>query len=229
MLSGAAVAGGLAAVWTAPDWIVDELARRYPGCLYRVPMQQRLLALTFDDGPDPETTPRILAELRRHGARATFFLITGRVPGREHVVRAIVREGHEVGNHFTQDRPSIQLKPTDFKTDLQQAHQTLAPFAPPRWARPASGWYSQEMIRVMEQNGYRCALASVYPFDATIPSVPWAANYVLRNARPGGIVVLHDSGARGLRTARVLARILPELQRRGYRLVSLSELMAAAA
>jgi peptidoglycan/xylan/chitin deacetylase (PgdA/CDA1 family) len=208
--------------------MVDELARWYPGCLYRVPMEQRLLALTFDDGPDRETTPRILAELRRHGARATFFLVTGQLPGREHVVRAIVQEGHEVGNHFTEDRPTIQLKPAEFKRDLLEAHNTLAPFARPRWARPGSGWYSQEMIRVMNQNGYRCALASVYPFDATIPSVSWAADYVLRNARPGAIVVLHDGGARGRRTERVLARILPELRRRGYRLVSLSELMAAA-
>jgi peptidoglycan/xylan/chitin deacetylase (PgdA/CDA1 family) len=191
-------------------------------------MEQRLLALTFDDGPDRETTPRILAELRRHGVRATFFLISGQVPGREHVVRAIVREGHEVGNHFTEDRPTIQLKPVEFKTDLLEAHNTLATFAPPRWARPGSGWYSQEMIRIMKQNGYRCALASVYPFDATIPSVSWAAHYVLRNARPGAIVVLHDGGARGRRTERVLARILPELRRRGYRFVSLSELMAAA-
>jgi peptidoglycan/xylan/chitin deacetylase (PgdA/CDA1 family) len=229
VISGAVVAGIFTAVWTAPDWIVDELARRYPGCLYRVPIQQRLLALTFDDGPDSETTPRILAELRRHGARATFFLIAGRVPGREHVVRGIVKEGHEVGNHFTQDRPSIQLKPSDFKTDLLQAHQALAAFAPLRWARPGSGWYSREMIGVMKQNGYRCALASVYPFDATIPWVHWTADYVLRNARPGGIVALHDGGARGLRTARVLASAIPELQRRGYRLVSLSELMAAAA
>ena len=228
ILAGAAVAGVFAVLLTAPDWMVDELARRHPGCLYRVPTQQRLLALTFDDGPDRETTPRILAELRRHGARATFFLITGQVPGREHVVRAMVREGHEVGNHFTRDRPSIQLEPSEFKTDLLQAHSTLAPFAQPRWARPGSGWYSQEMIRVMQQNGYRCVLGSVYPFDATIPSVAWTADYVLRNARPGAIVVLHDGGARGRRTERVLARILPELRRRGYRLVSLSELMAAA-
>lgn len=227
ILAGAAVAGVFATVWTAPDWVIDELARRYPGCLYRVPLQQRLLALTFDDGPDPETTPRILTELRRHDARATFFLITGRVPGQEDVVRAIVREGHELGNHFTQDRPSIQLTASDFEADLLQAHRTLAPFGPLRWARPGSGWYSQEMIHLMNRHGYRCALASVYPFDAAIPSIPWAANYVLRNARPGGVVVLHDAGDRGHRTARVLARVIPELQRRGYRLVSLSELMAA--
>jgi len=213
---------------TVPDWAVDELAKHYPGCVYRVPSQEPLLALTLDDGPDPETTPEILAELRRHGARATFFLITDKMRGQEELVRQIVRDGHELGNHFTQDRPSIKLSPLDFERDLVRAHRSLTPFAAVRWARPGSGWYSQHMIDVMAQNGYRCALGSVYPFDVAVPSVRWAAHYVLRVARPGRIVVLHDGGSRGHRTARVLSRVIPELQRRGYRLVSLSELVAAA-
>ena len=84
------------------------------------------------------------------------------------------------------------------------------------------------MIRVMQRHGYRCALGSVYPFDATIPSISWTTRYILRSARPGAIVILHDAGTRGRRTARVLAEVLPELRRRGYRVVSLSELVAAA-
>ena len=85
------------------------------------------------------------------------------------------------------------------------------------------------MVEVMQRHGYRCALGSVYPFDTTIPSVAWATGYILRNAKPGAIVVLHDGGSRGLRTARILAEVLPELRRRGYRVVSLSELAAGAA
>jgi peptidoglycan-N-acetylglucosamine deacetylase len=81
---------------------------------------------------------------------------------------------------------------------------------------------------VLQRHGYRCVLGSVYPFDATIPSAAWATGYILRNVRPGAIVVLHDGGGRGRRTARVLAEVLPELRRRGYRVVSLSELVAAA-
>jgi peptidoglycan/xylan/chitin deacetylase (PgdA/CDA1 family) len=215
-------------VWTAPDWLVDTLARWYPGCIYRVPVGSRLLALTFDDGPDPTSTPLILAELRRHGARATFFLITERLRNQDPLVRTMVAEGHELGNHFTQDRPSIGLGPQDFEDDLLRAHRDLAPFGQPIWARPASGWYSQTMVKTMRRHGYRCALGSLYPLDTAIPLVTWAATYVLRNARPGAIVVLHDGGPRGRRTAEVLARVLPELRRRGYRFVTLSELMAAA-
>jgi peptidoglycan/xylan/chitin deacetylase (PgdA/CDA1 family) len=226
-VAGLTMAGVCAVVLTAPDWVVDQLADRYPGCIYRVRTQQRLLALTFDDGPDPKTTPKILAQLRRYGARATFFLIADKVPGHEELVRAMVRDGHELGNHFTQDRPSIRLDSAEFEHDLLEAHRTLTPFAHVHWARPASGWYSQQMIAVMQQNGYECALASVYPFDVAIPSASWATRYVLRTVRPGRIVVLHDGGARGFRTAQVLGRILPGLRRRGYRFVSLSELTAA--
>lgn len=84
------------------------------------------------------------------------------------------------------------------------------------------------MIAIMARQSYRCALGSVYPYDATIPSVAWARWYILRNARPGSIIVLHDGGARGGRTLQVLRAILPELRRRGFRVVTLSELAAAA-
>jgi peptidoglycan-N-acetylglucosamine deacetylase len=227
------VAGGLLAVtgamvWTAPDWLIERLAQWYPGCLYQVHTQKRLVALTIDDGPDPVSTPLILAELRRHQAVATFFLITNRLRGQERLMRSLVAEGHELGNHFTQDRPSVRLDPDAFEADLLQAHRDLSAWGRSIWARPGSGWYSQAMIGVMQRHGYRCALGSVYPFDATIPSVAWATRYILRNAKPGAIVVLHDGGSRGQRTARILGEVLPELRRRGYRVVSLSELAAAA-
>jgi peptidoglycan-N-acetylglucosamine deacetylase len=226
---GLAILGGGVLLSGPPVWIIDWLAAWYPGCLYRVPVQARIIALTLDDGPDPATTPLILAQLRRYRAKATFFLITERVKSRERLVHQIVAEDHEIGNHFTQDRPSIRLAADQFREDLDQSHQTLAPFGPMRWARPGSGWYSQTMVATMARKGYRCALGSVYPYDAKIPSVAFASWYLRRNVRPGAILVLHDGGARGRRTARVLRGVLPELRRRGYRVVTLSELARADA
>jgi hypothetical protein len=84
------------------------------------------------------------------------------------------------------------------------------------------------MIAAMTRQGYRCALGSVYPYDATIPSTTFSIWHVLRNVRPGAILILHDGGTRGQRTAQVLRTVLPELRRRGLRVVSLSELTAAA-
>jgi peptidoglycan/xylan/chitin deacetylase (PgdA/CDA1 family) len=225
---GAAVLGAGALIAGPPAWLFEWLEVLHSGCLYRVPLQAPLVALTFDDGPDLATTPLILTELRRHGARATFFLIAERVDGREHLVRQMVAEGHEVGNHFMRDRPSILLSAHEFARDLEQAHRVLAAYGSVRWARPGSGWYSQAMIATMARQGYRCVLGSVYPYDATIPSAGFSAWHILRNARPGAILVLHDGGTRGRRTARVLRSVLPELHRRGFRVVSLSELTAAA-
>lgn len=223
---GLAVMGAL--LWAPPSWLLERLARVFPGCLYRVVTDKPVIALTLDDGPDSITTPLILEELRRHSARATFFLIASRAARHDELVRRIVAEGHELGNHFMYDRASIRLSPEAFARDLERAGQILAPYAPVQWARPGSGWYSQRMIAAMHRSRYWCALGSVYPLDAIIPSVAFARQYILWNVQPGAIVILHDHGARGRRTAQVLAKLLPKLRRLGYRVVALSELVAAA-
>lgn len=225
VIAGVTVLAAGAVLWTAPDWLIPRLASRYPGCLYQVRTHQKVVALTIDDGPDPVSTPLILDQLRRHSSRATFFLIASRVHGHSRLLQRLVREGHQLGNHFTQDRASIRLSPREYEADLVKAHRALSPWGHPVWARPGSGWYSQDMIRVLRQHQYRCALGSVYPFDAAIPSARWSTQYILSHARPGAILILHDGGTRGKRTARVLAEVLPELRRRGYEVLTLSELM----
>jgi peptidoglycan/xylan/chitin deacetylase (PgdA/CDA1 family) len=225
---GLAILGGAVLLSRPPPWVFDWLASRYPGCLYRVPVVRPVVALTVDDGPDATTTPAILEELHRHGARATFFLITERVRNREQLVHQVLAEGHEIGNHLTRDRAAIWLTADEFIRDLEAAHRVLAPYGAVRWARPGSGWYSQTMVAAMQRKGYQCALGSVYPYDATIPSVAFASWYIRRNVRPGAVLILHDGGARGRRTAAILRRVLPSLQRHGFRVVSLSELTACA-
>ncbi|HXE56830.1 MAG TPA: chitin deacetylase family protein [Gemmatimonadales bacterium] len=222
----ALLAVGLGAFGTTapPHWLLARIERLWPGCLFHLRARDRVVALTIDDGPDPVTTPRILDLLRRHGARATFFLISGRIsPGTAPVVRRLVAEGHEVGNHLTRDEPGIRLGPVGFERELRRADAVLSHFAPVRWVRPGSGWYSRPMIAAIRRRGGRCALGSVYPFDAQVPSPRFAARYVVGNVRPGSIVILHDGGERGERTVRALGSILPALQRRGYRVLTLSE------
>ncbi len=197
--------------------------------LYFIETEESLVALTIDDGPDPETTPSILQLLARHHARATFFLISDRVDGNAALVRRAVAEGHELGNHLTRDEPSIALSSDEFAEALREAHATLARFAPVRWVRPGSGWYDREMLSIIAAHGYRAALGSVYPYDALIPSSRFAAQHVLRKVRPGSIIILHDGGARGARTAQTLEAILPELARRGLQVVTLSELIPVGA
>lgn len=217
-----------AAFWTAPRWLVPHIATQWPGCVYSVLTRDRIVALTIDDGPDATHTPDILRVLREHGARATFFLISTRVSGQEALVRTLVSEEHELGNHLTRDEPSIRLTPDAFEASVHEAGALLRRFGPVRWLRPGSAWYTAAMIETIERMGYRCALGSVYPFDPHVRSPGFASAYILANVRPGAVIVLHDGGARGRRTAETLRRVLPVLRERGYRVVSLSELDANA-
>jgi peptidoglycan/xylan/chitin deacetylase (PgdA/CDA1 family) len=185
-----------------------------------------VVALTLDDGPDPVHTPAILNLLREHDARATFFFISGNVPGAERVVAEVVAQGHELGNHLTRDEPSIRLSPSAFVAAMREAGAVLSQFGLVLWLRPGSAWYNDAMLDAIEREGYRCALGSVYPYDPHVPMVRLTAAYILANTSPGAVIVLHEGGARGARTARVLGRVLPVLRARGYRVVTLSELEA---
>lgn len=207
-----------------PRWILSLVASFSPGVLYFAKTDKPIIALTIDDGPDETTTPKILEILEQHKARATFFIISDRVKGKESVIREIVNQGHELGNHMTEDKASIQLSPQEFETDLLEAHAILANFAKLCWLRPGGGWYHTTMIEIAHRQGYLVALGSVFPFDTTIPSSWFASMQILCNARPGSIVILHDSGLWGERTALTLSRVLPKLSQKGYQVVTLSEL-----
>ena len=207
-----------------PSWLLNRLSAHSPDVLYSVETQEPILALTIDDGPDPSTTPRILDLLMEHGARATFFLLSDHIPGNEILVQRIVNEGHEIGNHLTDDQPSISLSVDEFEGRLLHAKDILSQFGEVHWFRPGSGWYNKSMLDVLFQHSYRLALGSIHPFDSQIPSSWFASNYILWRAQPGAIIVLHDIGSRGQRTADTLDKVLPALIARDFRIVTLTEL-----
>jgi len=207
-----------------PAPVVEGIAAGNPGCLYSVPRRDQVVALTLDDGPDSATTPELLKILAENNARATFFLISGNLPGNDTLVHRLVREGHEIGNHFSRNEASIALSPREFVSSFLTADSALREFAPVRWVRPGSGHYNKRMIRTFRDHGYHCALGSVYPFDPQIPSPAYATWLVQRYVRPGSIIILHDGGYKGRNTIKTLQAVLPVLARRGYRVVTLSEL-----
>jgi len=221
--TGVILFGGLAFI--QPEWLFSKLRQRSPEVLYSVETQKKVVALTIDDGPDPFTSPELLDILKKYKAQATFFLITERIPGNEPLIQRMVDEGHELGNHLTSDDPSIQYSTQEFKQQLVQADEVLSRFGEIRWFRPGSGWYNDKMLSVIHENGYRCALGSVYPYDPQIGSAWFSTKYVLWKVKPGAIIILHDYQRRGERAAAALSKILPELARRGYQVVTLSELV----
>lgn len=209
-----------------PQWMFLIVTLMFPGVIYFANTARKVVALTIDDSPDPNTTPKILDVLRQNQAQATFFVISEQVRTNETIIRQIIEQGHELGNHLTTDKPSIKLSPEEFEADLLAAHNTLTQFSIPNWLRPASGLYNRTMIETSHKYKYKVALGSIFPFDTHIHSPWFASSHILLNTRPGSIIILHDNGQRGERTVLTLERALPELSRRGYRVVTLSELFA---
>jgi peptidoglycan/xylan/chitin deacetylase (PgdA/CDA1 family) len=137
----------------------------------------------------------------------------------------MIDENHELANHMQDEYPSILLDSSEFERQLVQSDEELSKFADIRWFRPGSGWYNDAMLSIIHKHGYTCALGSVYPFDPQLGSSWFITRYVLWKIQPGSVIVLHDYGSRGERTAAALDAVLPELTRRGYQVVTLSDLV----
>jgi len=227
-LAGVALAGGLVvgAVLADARAVLELLPGKPPAVYYFVRTDERKIALTIDDGPDRQTTPRLLDVLAKHGFKATFFVISGRILGNEALLRRIVDEGHELGNHMTEDVRSITLSEAEFERRFVAADRALSAFAPVRWFRPGSGVFNEHMLTVLARHDYRLALGSVYPLDSHFNAPNFAAWHIEKSTEPGSIIVLHDGGDRGEAALDALQRVLPQLAQAGFSGVTLSELAA---
>lgn len=206
--------------------LTSIISNSYPEVIFYIETNKKLIALTFDDGPDSITTLGIMETLSKYDSKATFFLITNHVGENEDIVTRIVKEGHEIGNHMTSDEPSYKLPDSEFIKKFNEADSILSEYAEVRWFRPGSGLFTNSMINIMDahEKDYLYVLGSVYPLDPIIHSSSFASFYITQNVRPGSIIILHDRGARGKRTIKTLNNILPKLKARGYKMVTLSEL-----
>ncbi len=210
--------------WWQPRFLLHVVAAFNPDVLVFVDTDQPFVALTIDDAPYPTLTPRILDVLAEHNAHATFFVIGDHIPGNEYLLQQMRADGHELANHQLHDQPSIRLSAAEFEHQLRLTHDRLAPFGPIQYFRPASGWFNQRMLQQLKPYGYTCVLGSAYPEDL-LSSPTYLAQHILFNVKPGSIIILHDGSEQRARTVAVLERVLPELQRRGYGVVSVSELL----
>lgn len=209
----------------APRWLVRAAARRWPDIVFRVETGRPAVALSLDDGPDPAVTPRVLDVLAANAATATFFMLGSRAERHPQIVARVVAEGHELGNHGWLDRPCRSLAPAAFADDLTRTHEVLARHARVDLMRPGSGLIRRDQRRVLPERGYRCALGSVYPFDAWLPAGPRLAADVTRRAGPGDVVILHEGRPDRRRVVAVLEAVLPGLRGRGLEITTLGDLL----
>jgi peptidoglycan/xylan/chitin deacetylase (PgdA/CDA1 family) len=230
-LALAALAG--AAAYTL---LPDVLGRRHPACLRRGPAGCGAVALTFDDGPHPELTPRVLDALRAAGARATFFLVGENALLYPGLVRRIVAEGHTLGVHTLTHRHAWLCSPARLEREMAaglRAVQVASGGHRPEWFRPPWGSFHARTLATARRLGLRIALWSCDAGDWLPGATPEAiAARVRRGLTEGAVIDLHDGGRtpQGCRAmVQALPAILEEVRGRGLRAVGLAELCPTGA
>lgn len=195
-----------------------------PKSIFYFDCEARSVALTIDDGPDEVSTTKILDVLDKYDAKATFFLIGERIKSQPDIMQDILEDGHELGNHTWSESISILSDKSELKSGIEDTHFMLSPNQEIKWFRPGTGLYNDSVLEAVEPLNYKIVLGDVFPLDTIIPWSSFHSWYVTNMVRPGSIIVMHDAGTRGPRTAKSLELILPTLKQQGYSVVTLSKL-----
>ena len=190
-----------------------------------VPTSQKVVALTFDDGPIDNTTSEILKILKEKNIKATFFVIGEQVKQFPMLVREEIADGHEVGSH-TYSHPNLtKLRKNQLEEELDKTEQIILTVAPkPILFRPPEGFYNDTIIQLARNNGYLTVLWSIDTKDWRSPPVGDIVNSVLKNIKPGSIILLHD-GRDPSPTPEAVEFIIDSLQALGYEFVTVSQLL----
>lgn len=215
-------------VYKPPRYVINYLRNKYPDVLFEVTTEEKIVALSLDDAPSAHTD-EIRQIIEENDAHATFFVIGTQVEGREDVLRKLVRNGHELGNHAMRDEPSRKLSNEELerqvhevKAKLVAAYTAENKILPNNYFRPGSGFFNWRMRDLLGNRGFRITLGSVYPHDPQIPYPDVNARHILSMVHPGAIIICHD---RRSWTAPMLRTVLPELKKRGYKVVTITELV----
>lgn len=186
---------------------------------------EKIVALTFDDGPDDIQTPKVLDTLKEYDAPATFFCIGSKIKGNETVIKRIVDEGHSIGNHsYTHiwEFPLYSVK--RMAADLKQCQQLLEETSLQKvnWFRPPYGVTNPTLAKAVKKLGYKTIGWNIRTLDTQSLSHEKIIMRIRKRLRPGSIILLHD---RMPQSEIILKKVLDELKARQYRVVSLETMI----
>jgi len=229
-------ADGRRRISTKDDYLSAQYEKfpQFPTLYHQGAGNAHQVAITFDDGPDPEWTPKVLDILKTYNVKAAFFLVGVNAEHYPGLVRRIVQEGHEIGNH-TYYHPNlavcwpehvrVELNATQLLIETITGRSTTL-FRPPYAADTSPSRLSELLpLKIAQDLGYLNVLENIDPQDWAKPGADLIVQRVKQQRRDGSIILLHDAGGDRSQTVAALPRILDYLRTRGDTVVSLGTLM----
>jgi peptidoglycan-N-acetylglucosamine deacetylase len=214
----------------------DEVLFVRKNTIYHVDTPRKIVALTFDDGPSPEWTPRILEVLKQSQSKATFFLLGKHVQAYPGIARLIIKQGCEIGNHTFNHQVILNLDHDRIREEIKDAEKAIkdATGVTPVFFRPPKGWVTDKDKKIIKQLGYDTILWTLNSKDWVTFDDKYIVRFLLKRIRPGDIILFHDSGGvfgteGGNReeTVKAVRSVVEKLKERGYIVTTVGELLAS--
>ncbi|MEW9700561.1 polysaccharide deacetylase family protein [Paenibacillus sp. SI8] len=198
--------------------------------VWNVETDQKLVALTFDDGPNPTFTPQVLDVLKQYDAKATFFVLGRRVQMYPQIAIREVNEGHEIANHTYDHHFLKHVSPLKLREEIEQTQEIIFDITEqiPHVFRPPGGFYDQSLIELAKQDRFTVVMWSWYQDtkDWRKPGVDKIVKSVLSNIHNGDIILFHDLEGDCSQTVEALKIVLPELKKQGYQFLTVTDLIS---
>jgi peptidoglycan/xylan/chitin deacetylase (PgdA/CDA1 family) len=193
-------------------WLVRKW---YSEFYWKLPEKEKIIYLTFDDGPHPFATPFVLEQLKKYGAKASFFCVGNNVRLYPELTKQISEEGHCLGNHTMHHMNGWKVRDEEYIADVIAAAELL----PTGWFRPPYGRIRQRQFRQLKQEfpSLQVMMWDVLSadFDQSLTGEVCSQN-VIRHAGPGSVVVFHDSTRAWERLEIALPKVLDHFSKEGY-------------
>lgn len=212
---------------------LSQLLKKYPETFRTSGPRIKQVALTFDDVPDPRFTGKVLDILKQHQVKATFFAVGERAGKHPELMKRIHEEGHAIGNHSYNHAQLSKLSLDKFKSQIERTNTILKSLTgvDPRLIRPPYGDINEQQLQWARKHGYKVVNWNVDSLDWKGLNKEEVKHNILSAVGSGSIVLQHAGGGVGsdlTGTIEALPDIITELQRKGYSLVTLPEMLGVS-
>jgi len=211
--------------------VISDVPKLFQGTtIYQAKLKptDKVVALTFDDGPGPKNTAQVLEILKKNNIKATFFMVGEMVQAFPKIAKQVADDGHVIGNHtwhhwYRRMDTATAAKEIDRTADIiyKTTGEKTTLFRPP------GGYLNNGLVAYAKNNHYAVMMWSGESGDAErrSPQVPGMVKNVIKGTKPGGIILMHDGGGNRAKTVKALPQMIADLKAEGYRFVTIPELL----